>query len=198
MNKRILFAILSLVFIIGAVVIYSSFIQPSYTKIQELRAELAMNRASYERYQKSIKQLQSLSAQYQDINQLQTIIGRILPEGRDTTNLAGQLIGFAKLNRLQITGLGTKVGTVQKSENKAIQSLGTIKAQLTVQGGYNDFKTFLGQIENNLLILDVENLSMQVGKEGKTGLENSVSFTSYYQIPETAKGATGSQGVVNN
>lgn len=180
--------LLAITLFIGALMVFSLFIKPAYAEISALRSELAAKKGSYDQYQTSLSQLKGfVKGSDQDMAQLQNSISRILPKDKDAGYLSAQVLGFAKVNRLQVKSMSMQVEPIKASKLKSIRSIGTLRADAVMSGGYGDFKNFVRQLEQNLLMIDID--SIKISQENKSEAEKafapslvySVSIISYYQ-----------------
>ncbi len=186
LNKRILFIILAFLFLVAAAFTYSSFIKPAYTAIDTLRSELFTKRELLVKYQGSTDQLKTMVQAGQDINQVRDIASRVLPTSIDVSQVAAQLSGFARLNRVTILETASQVQPARTPLYKALQGVGVVDTTVKAQGGYNDIKLMFGQLESNLLVLDPNKIHIERNTtEGGDPQKLNVSFvvTSYYQLP---------------
>ena len=185
-SKRILFIILTLIFLIGSVVVYSSYISSAYSDVLELRGSLASKQDTYKQLSDTFTQTQTLFADFQNQADAQKQASLILPKDRDVSYVVGQIIGLADANGLTVSSIATQVLPVQPSASKVIRNIGRIKADVKISGSYAGFKSFERQLENNLLILDNTDLRTDNPgqKAGVTGLDYSLSITSYYQTTQ--------------
>lgn len=180
LSKRIIFILITLALLIASLVTYIMFIKPTYQSVVQQRAELASKKESFEKYQTSMLQL--TSAFKDDPQKIQEAVSQAFPRGINSAQLSAQIVGFAKLKRMQVSVLNIEPGPMLKASNKAIKSVGTLIATVRLEGGYNDFKEFLQQIENNRLILDID--ALEISKQKKDNVSTlmySVKITSYYQ-----------------
>lgn len=186
LNKRILFIILAFLFLVAAAFTYSSFIKPTYTTIKELRSELFTKREQLLKYQSSTDQLKNIVQAGQDVTQVREIANRVLPTSVDVSQVAAQISGFARLNRVVIMETSSQVQPSRTPLFKALQGIGVVDTTVKAQGGYNDLKLMFGQLESNLLVLDPNKIHVERNTtEGSDLQKLSASFvvTSYYQLP---------------
>ena len=184
-NKRILFVLTSLIFLGGAIFVYSSLIQPAYSDAQQMRNELYTKQQMIAKYTQSVQGLQTILSKFQGQGNVQDTISRILPSKQDPSYVTTQLIGFAKLNNLQVQSLALspQPSIAIGNATGTIRGVGVLQADMQTVGGYSNFKKFLSQIESNLLILDVNNLTMTLQKTTTANvLQETFSIKSYYQL----------------
>jgi len=185
-SKRILFILLALAFLIGSVVVYSSFIKNVYDEVVVLRGNLMSKQDTYNQFSGTFNQVQALIADYQNKGDVQNRMSLILPKDRDVSYPVSQIVGLAETNGILVSSLSTQILPVQPSQSKVIRNIGRIKAEVKLSGSYAGFKAFLRQLENNILILDATDLKVDISstKTGIAPLDYSVSVTSYYQTAQ--------------
>lgn len=183
LSQRLLFILLSVAFLIGAFIVYSNFIKPEYETISALRADLTAKSDTLVRYQESFTKLQNMLGG-QDVGQLEDSVSRILPGSPDFGYLSAQLVGFAKLNGLSVVLFTNALEPIRTSDSKIIRSIGKIKTQLRIRGTYSGIQSYVRQLEDNLLIMDVTAFTAEVQKKQQEteGLEYTLVVTSYYQV----------------
>ncbi len=183
LSQRLLFIILSLVFLLAAFFVYSNFVKPEYTAVTDLRAELAAKTDTLGRYDVSFSKLQSMLGN-QNIGQLKESVSRILPNSSDDGYLMAQIVGFAKLNGLQILSISNSMDPIVSSKSKVIQSVGVLKTKIQLRGAYSGVRSYVQQLENNLLLIDVLGFeaAAEDGSGQVPGFEYTLSLASYYQV----------------
>jgi Tfp pilus assembly protein PilO len=191
-SRRILFVALSMALIVAAAVVYSSFISPAYENVTALRGQIASQDAVTQRFQITFSQVQKLLTDLQTAPDVQKQVSWILPTSRDASYLVGQISGLAEANGLTLSLLSTQVLPVQPAQSNVIQSIGKLRADVKLNGSYAGFKSFLRQLQSNMLLLDVTDIKIDsssangtaTGKTGPTTLSYSISVNSYYQTSQ--------------
>lgn len=191
-SRRILFVVLSLTLIIAAAFVYSSFISPAYDNVMALRSQIASQNSVTQRFQITFGKVQKLLSDLQTSPDVQKQVSLILPTSRDASYIVGQISGLAEANGMTLSLLSTNVLPVQPAQSKVIQSIGKIRADMKLDGSYAGFKSFLRQLQSNILLLDVTDIkidssaanSVTGGKAGPTTLSYSISVNSYYQTSQ--------------
>lgn len=184
LSQRLLFIVLALVFVFAALYVYSNFVKPEYQVISNLRGQLAGKADSLARYQTSFLKLGDM-LEGQDITQLKESVSRILPISADDAYVSAQVVGFARLNNLSVVSLSNSIEPIQATNSSVIKSLGVLETSVSLRGSYGDMRSFLQQLENNLLLMDVRSFSAQAAKqqEDSSLLEYALTIVSYYQAP---------------
>ena len=61
--------------------------------------------------------------------------------------------------------------------------MGTLKVNLKIFGTYEGLKTFLGELEKNIKVMDVKTLKIdQVGKAEQNLFSYTLAVDTYYQV----------------
>jgi Tfp pilus assembly protein PilO len=191
-SKRILFVIFSILLIVGAAVFYSYFISPAYKEVLDLRGQVASQNEIYQKFQITFSKVQKLLADLENAPNVQKTVSLILPPYRDVGYFVGQISGLAEANGLEVVSLSTQVLPVQYGQNQVVNPIGRMKADVRLSGSYASFKSFLRQVQSNILLLDVSNIKVEsspgvVGAGGKITpptLTYNLTIVSYYQVSQ--------------
>ncbi len=172
-----------LVLLVGALFIYSSFIQPTYSEIQELRGERAAKESLLNDYKSTAEALNNLLQQYKDIAEIQDTLSESLPLGEHAPEVFNQLQGIATSNNLRIDSVSFQYLPIDYGEkNSILRPLGTLRISMKMAGTYDNLKTFLEAIETNIRILDVVTLSLEGGAIARNpALNYNLIVDTYYQ-----------------
>jgi len=180
-SKRILFVLLSLAFLLASVVVYSTLIKPAYAEVMDLRSQLASQSDALIKYQSTLTQVRSLLSQLQNAGQVQNQVSLMLPNGKDVAYFVSQLSQLAAINALTSDNVVTQVAPSKPSQSSVIRSIGKLKAEAKFAGSYAGFKSYLRQLERNMLLIDVTDIRIEGAQQTPTILNYSVSASSYYQ-----------------
>ncbi|MEK7555312.1 MAG: type 4a pilus biogenesis protein PilO [Patescibacteria group bacterium] len=182
-TKRLVsIAIVALLFI-SALVVYGSFIKPVYEDIKAKRAELSSQRAIEKQLRTAAEQIQNLLAQYQDIGLVRETVSVILPNEQAMPQAVAQITGLAENNSLSIQSLTSQYLAIKPSgDSNLIRGLGTLRFDVRLIGDYKSLKAFVGQLENNIRLMDLVSLKVDpVGAPGKDIFLYTVTVDTYYQ-----------------
>jgi len=194
-TKRFLSMAGGLFFLVGAILIYVSFLKPAYDDIQQVKSEQMSRSNLIKDQQAAIKKVQDLIKTYQGQGQLQDTISAILPNDQDIPVVIAQMNGL-----IQNTGMISKSFSVtaaglgiapNATSTSLISNLVPIQVQARFSGTYEDFKNFLTKLETNIRIFDVKNISVspvasnQPGQpsqiQGRPTYNFDLGATTYYQ-----------------
>jgi Tfp pilus assembly protein PilO len=194
-TKRLLSSALALIFIVAAFIIFFSLIKPAYENTQRLRGEETSRKLFVNEQQKIIEKIKKLISDYQGEKKIQEVASLVLPPNPEVAGALAQLNSLAKTNNLTLQGFSITIPSLQnitsnlssskeQSEIAAIISkpVGLLNIQTRFSGSYEDFKTFLKQLETNIRILDISNLQMgQAGKPNQDLYGYDITVVTYYQ-----------------
>ncbi len=183
-TKRMLSILLAILFLIGAVLIYSYLIKPAYGEVLNLRTKKITLSQNFNNYNSLNKKFKNLFAEYQNLGDLNKRLSMILPSKFDAAYVSGQISGLAEQNGLILQALNIKQMAIKPAEIKLAKGLakglGVLKIDAKLTGSYENFKAFLNGIETNIMISDIVDFKI----ESQSGIQNlifTVSINSYYQ-----------------
>jgi len=171
-----------LVLLVAAIIVYVSFIRPEYERINELRGEFATKTRFFEEQSKIIQNIQDyLTAKEVDIQKAQEPVSLALPTEIAASSLFYQLSELSRVNSLLLQSFGLNVLAIKPVPAGAlIKGVGTAQIDLQLSGGYSSFKDFIAQLETNIRLTDLKNLTIK-----ETAAKNVYDFilkvNTYYQ-----------------
>ncbi len=157
----------SIIFIILSLVIFFGFTNPRYKGTEGKRTEIASFDKALKEAADLTKQRDSLkntfnSFSQNDIRRLDTL----LPDTIDTVRLIIDINGIARRHDLTVLNVEVDGATDTGSKKAGIgpqdSPYGTISVSFNVSTTYDRFKTFLGDLENSLRLIDVD--SIEIGE----------------------------------
>ncbi len=169
--------ILGVVFFVGSVVIYFQLIKPAYGETFKLKGTMASLQSFLDKEKQAINTVKQLIKDYNTKNEkIQQTVSLVLPVEPDISGAVAQLYGLSQNNNLQfksvsisVSGLSnTSVGVKERvkeldpSNLKAAlqRPIGTLSLSTSLVGSYDDFKTFLSQLQTNIRIFDIKSLTI--------------------------------------
>ena len=184
-TKRFVSIVMALLMCIAAVFVYSSFIRPAYSDIATLRTLVSEKTTLFEQQKSSVDQLQNLLSQSQDVLKVEDTISSILPLSPDVASGVNQINGLSKINNLALDLLSIEETAIKPSGRPDLaRGVGTLKFNFHLSGSYENFKTFLQNMETNITLMDLANLKLESASKTRSG-ENRFSYTvtvnTYYQ-----------------
>ncbi len=194
---------LGIVFFVGSLVMYFELISPSYDETLSLKGDEASRQQFLDSEKKAVDKVKGLIAEYDTANgEIQRVVSLVLPIEPDAPGAIAQLYGLSQKNNLQLTSISVSgsglsntspVSGLRPSNLKSAlqRPLGTLSLTTALTGSYEDFKTFLSELQTNIRIFDLKSLSatpiFKVGKDKSTqeisGYTFNISVATYYQTP---------------
>jgi len=194
-TKRFLSLTLSLFFIVGAVIIYFSFIQLAYQDLQGEKEKVLSKEIFLSTQQAAIGKVKDFIASYSGGGSLQGIsdaVSTALPPGEETSNALVQLSGILGQSGLTLKVMNFSVSGIKNiapaasgkspaQSKKLAKPYGTIRIQTQFSGSYENLKRFLEKLETSLRIFDVENITFAPLDRGKDNFSYNMTVVTYYQ-----------------
>jgi Tfp pilus assembly protein PilO len=170
--------------IAGALYTYSSLVQPAYEDVQVLRAKRDSALQTLAETEHAIEAIKALATRYESLTELKNNFSLLLPEGEELPTIINQIERIAVENDIAIVSMVTDYEHPQElskifAVNRPVHS---IRLDMRLEGGYENIKAFLNDVQMNTRITDV--LSFKVNGGGafnNDGLEYSVIAQTYYQ-----------------
>ncbi len=199
--KRFASFIASLLFIFGAAIAYFNFIVPAYADLETLRGDQASRTQFVQNEEATVKKVQDLISTYQSQGDLEDTISRALPQNPDISGAFLQLSGIAEATGMsaqqftitqsllsQNSGSGdASSGELSGPFGEVLSPIGTVTFHVGLLGTYENFKSFLKDVETNIRIFNVQSFTVHpeaqvVGGKTVSGLFSfDVVVTAYYQ-----------------
>ncbi|MEK7146987.1 MAG: hypothetical protein AAB772_01890 [Patescibacteria group bacterium] len=187
-TKRILSMLTSSFLFIGSLVVYSSYILPSYESIKKLRGEVAVKQQALDDQDNAIKQVQALIRQFESVSDLQGKISLFLPLEE---NIAQSLAQLESLSRISGVSLNSVIpqyvasdSAVKKKEGLAsiIKSVGKIRFTVRASGSYEGLKNFIKGLGDSIRIFDVSDFKVDGSSDSANDFYIiNLSLDNYYQ-----------------
>ena len=178
--------LLPILFVVIAGGIFFGFIDPTYNRVRELRAEefefdQALNRS------KELQQVRDeLLSRYNtfaqdDLDRLE----KLLPDNVDNVRLILDFDALASQYGMRLRNV-----SIESNEERAergqpangTQEFNSLLLSFSVTGDYDTFRAFLADLENSLRLVDVRNLSFSATDTGV--YDFSVSLETYWLSSE--------------
>ncbi|MBX4181676.1 hypothetical protein KW807_02315 [Candidatus Parcubacteria bacterium] len=176
------------ILIILAIGLFYTFTQDAYSQVKALQASASDERNVLDNLSRITEAKDRLALTYGGIPKVEIErLGKILPPDVDTVRLALDLDSLAARHNISIKDVHL--------EQKGSQDAGSIdleqsdtpynKAQLTFRfvASYPNFRSFLGDLETSLRIMDVESVSFTAPSDDKDKLnlsEYQVTVETYW------------------
>jgi len=178
--------LMSAVFIIGALIVFSSFIKPIYQTINEKRSDVNSKEKVLADTQNTIDQVQNLLANYKNLEQLQKDISLSLPQDQSIASALYQLSALALNNGLDIDSINVSEPSIisASEDNSLLKGIGTINFALKAVGNYEALGNFLDKIETNIRVFDLATLKIEKVSEKSSNTFNFNIGVDTYHISD--------------
>ncbi len=189
--KRMVGTILSLIFIVASIVGFFNFVMPLYREIGVSKSEAAGRAQLLENQKRIVAQVESLVSTYQEGRKLQDIVSSALPLDQEVSQALLQIGGIAQSNNMiptafVVTPPAQNVATLRAEARKTslLKEVSSITIRVDLTGSYEDFKSFIKNLETNIRIFDIKAMTLQpIGKPGQNIYSFNVTVVTYYQNP---------------
>ena len=178
-TKRTIMALASLVFLILAIYVYVVFIKPSYADVLELASMRAGRQENVKNFTALNKEFQNIFNEYKNIDEIGSRFSVYMPLKIDLSHVINQITGIARLNNMEIQSFSLRPMAIKPTKS-LVKGMGTLRAELKMTGTYENFKSFLKNIETNFLITDVINFKIDV-QPNTSNLAINIIIDTYYQ-----------------
>lgn len=179
--KRLIGVSTSLIFFIGSIVVFTGFIVPTATEVQELRGRRDALSTLLEEESARIETVRNLFQEFGSVSTLKNTLARALPVGEEIPSLINQLHGIAKVSGVAIDSLDISLPAIKQTQKSAVEPLGEVQVSFNLTGNYASIKSYIQAIETNVRIMDVERIGIQGGTED-TILKYNIVVKAYYQL----------------
>lgn len=156
--------------VVLAIGLFYSYINPSYARVNELKAEEAEYVEALDRVQKIQQLKDELLTKYdsftsEDLAKLETM----LPDDVDTVKIALDLDGMASKYDIAIKDFKTSrviEGVQSADEAGPAKRYGTVKVSFNFASTYEDFESFMKDIERSLELVDATAITFRPTDKG--------------------------------
>jgi Tfp pilus assembly protein PilO len=170
-SKRLISVFLAFAFILAAFISFFDLVQPAYSDAKALRSK-QLGEENYLKDQTAlVKQVQMNLTAYQNESQSAANIALAVPSGEDIAGALAEIEGIAANNGIVMQGVNVTPPVIQvhsaaageaaSSSAALMKPLGSFTLKLVAAGSYESFKNFLSELETNIRIFDVKNVSLQ-------------------------------------
>ena len=150
------------------------YTQPSFDQINATKAEIAQYDGALGKAAELQQVKQSLLNKYKNFNPTDLDrLSKLLPDHVDNVRLILDLDHLALLHQMPMQNVsigdptkeGASAATIS-TPDPARQKLGSLTLKFSTSGTYEQFKSFLSDLEASLRIVDVIGLQIQSGSQG--------------------------------
>ena len=181
-TKRLVSILVSLAFLIGAVILFTSLVLPAYRVIQELRGEKSALGAVVEKEEKLVKAADRLLSEYQGARGVRDTLSLVLPTEEATSGIINQVYGIAKTTGVAVDGINVEAAPLEfQGTDSIVEPVGTLKVAVRLRGSYEGLRSYIQSIETNVRIIDVDSFVVSGGGGPKDPLRANLVIRTYYQ-----------------
>ncbi len=183
--------VITLVCVVAAFVVFFQFVRPAYIEAQDVRAEVISRETFLEQQRAAVEQVQQLIDRYRADAQVQETVSRVLPSTPDVGGALYQISAIAQGFGIQV--LSTTAQTPQlaiarpsgsaSSTVGAVRPLGVATFQVKFASSYDNLKTFVERLENNVRLMDITAIAVTQAP-GATALDVDMTVATYYQLTQ--------------
>lgn len=185
--------VVTLVCVVAAFVIFFSFVRPSYSDAQLVRAEVISRQTFLEQQSKAIEQVQALIEKYRADQATQETVSKVLPSTPDVGGALYQLTAIAQTYQIAIQSTSAQtpqlsIATPAKASSTvgAVRPLGVATFQVKFTTTYDNLKNFIDKLESNVRLMDITAVSVVQSTPGARAdsLTVDLSVATYYQVAQ--------------
>lgn len=178
--KRLWAILLSLLFLIGGMVMFSSLVLPAYNEVQALRGEKNALAGVLKEEEGLITSASRLLSQFESAADLRRNMNLVLPVKEDIPGIVNQLHGIAKFTDVSVEAVKIELLPLQPQKATVVEPAGALKINLGLRGGYEPLKAYVRAVETNVRVFDVESFIINEGGT-KEPLKANLVIRAYYQ-----------------
>lgn len=181
-TKRILSIILSGVFFIGAMYMFTGPVQDEMKSINDKRGKLATQQQLYASQSQAIAQVQKLISSFQDSKNLQSQTSYAIPNGEQAITALRQVEAIGRASNITFGSVKFKSTAPRVTAQQFLKKLGVLEVSISATGDYANLKDFMRKLETTVRIANVKNYSFRPGllRNAKDSVEMTVEM--YYQM----------------
>jgi hypothetical protein len=202
-SKRLISVLLSLVFLVAALVVLFDLIQPVYGGLQTEKGTEISTQNLLTAEGQFVSQAKNLVSEYEGGSSAQADLALAMPSGPDQAGALAQVYGLAQSSNITVESVQLAPPQIQVQSAPADAStsltlsqitkpIGTYLLTIAAFGSYENLKSFLSELETNMRIFDVTALSLQAASAapvatGTKGVASggSADFFTYTITAET-------------
>lgn len=177
-------------FLIAAIYVYVNMVKPLFTDIAKVRGDMSARQNVLSAQDSAVRQVKKLLGAYQEQEQFKEAVSASLPVTPNMAGVVSQINAIAAINRMKMQYFSAAPPVIDLGSNKqkkADQSIiyptGSLILQTKAVGTYEDFKNFLRDLESNVRVTDVKELSVTPAAKPEQDLYSfEFKLAAYYQM----------------
>lgn len=194
--KRMISSVIALLLIVGAFTVFVYEVEPAYNEIAVIQANLQAQETLFAKQEEIIQKVQKITGTYEQGARAREEMAQILPNDSEVATALYQIGGIAQVRNLTARSFAVSfpaapsaaktktISTGSDAQKKLVaeRPIGTMTIRVELVGSYENFKAFLSNIETNIRLFDVKNITIQpIGKSNEDLYSYSVTVAAYYQ-----------------
>jgi hypothetical protein len=175
----------SIIFILVAIGIFFTIIDPQYKEVQALRETKQENDVLLERAKDLRRKRQELTDKYNAISTAdRERLNKVLPETVDNVRLILDIDNIARRSGITVRNISISGDINEENrEDRVIdrtgRNYGTIGLSFSFSTSYSTMKRFMSELEDSLRIVDITDFSVSAPEEGDV-YSYTVSLDTYW------------------
>jgi hypothetical protein len=187
-TKRILSVLASVVFVIGALLVYLNLIQGAMKNVSDKRAVIFSKNNVLNNQKSIVDQVKKLLSQFNNMTKVQETIGFAVPNGSQTINALRQIEAVARANNVSLSSVSFDTSAVKPAKKGTVPSfvkkLGVLAVNIKADGDYENLRGFIQYLETSVRVANVTELKYSTAgaESDKFGTDNlTLVVEMYYQ-----------------
>ena len=182
------------ILILLAIATFVAFVNPTYKQIQVLQANSAQYDAALSNSEKLQTERDALNAKYLTMSpDSLDKLSKLLPDNADNIRLIINIQQMAQTYGMSISNIkfdSTQIGAASNSPTAATtvaevqtsqQDYGTFNLEFSTTGSYQNFLSFLKDLETSLRVTDIQSITFTSQTDGtKTGYTYDIKLQTYW------------------
>jgi Tfp pilus assembly protein PilO len=156
-SKRALSIGIAALFLIGALVVYGTLIQPTFTDIEKMRAELNVSQTLFDNQKSATEQVSKAFSDMKNAAKTREVISQALPVGPNITLALHQIESTIRANKVTIDALTIRAVSPEPNKKILAKRLGRLELNFSASGGYGPVRDFIKNLETNIRVINITN-----------------------------------------
>ncbi len=178
--KQFISILLAVALFLGSIIVIATLDNPAVSDAVQARADRDSAQREFEIQKDLISEAKNTLQNYEDLGKTIENFGFVLPSHVEYGELVNNIIGLAGANGLKAGNMTFSQGDISAPPQSDLptKGFGTMTVNMTFEGPYGGFKSFIEKLETNSRLLDVR--EVQVSQQGET-LHYQLTLAVYYQ-----------------
>lgn len=184
-TKRLFGLSLAVFLVVGAIIIYFELTRPAYEEIRLLKGKQISLENLRDSQRTAINKVKEFLESYDNNGSFRDAVSAALPSDPEVSNVLSQIDGLLRANGLVPQSFSVTLQNLQnlkKEETVIVKPVGVLDVRAKFSGSYENLKSFLDNLEDNVRIFDVQSLSIgHFGKPTENVFVYDAVIKTYYQ-----------------